>query len=239
MRTIREYKDGGLQSLAKKEKNKMYPENDRQFEDAIISAVHHVKGSDYEITKKDGWSLFIKDSPIEPKEGMAIRTYGRGIGSLIRGIFIEDHKVFYRTEEEDKIYQDKMMYGENAEDWLKRWDDGQTVWTIEMGGLGPGYEQAIHVACAEILRHLLQEQYNSSMWYSLDGTTTEDWEKDKEQIDEASFKSETISRLGLSGAQYGAAKQLAVYLYMKGPISLMKEEVAEKRKIQVSKYFPS
>src|SRR5687768_3007466 len=32
---------------------------------------------------------------------------------------------------------------ETVEDALRQWDAGETVFTVEMGGLGPGYEMAI------------------------------------------------------------------------------------------------
>ena len=30
----------------------------------------------------------------------------------------------------------------DAAEQLRRWDAGDSIWTVEMGGLGPGYEQA-------------------------------------------------------------------------------------------------
>ncbi len=34
------------------------------------------------------------------------------------------------------------IYPENAKEAVEIWDKGGTLWSIEMGGLGPGYEQA-------------------------------------------------------------------------------------------------
>jgi hypothetical protein len=32
------------------------------------------------------------------------------------------------------------------------WDAGRVIWTVEMGGLGPGYEQTIQTLVVELLR---------------------------------------------------------------------------------------
>ena len=46
------------------------------------------------------------------------------------------------------------MYEEpnTAAELVAAWDRGDLVPTIEMGGLGPGYEQAIQVLMIELLR---------------------------------------------------------------------------------------
>ena len=35
---------------------------------------------------------------------------------------------------------------------LSQWDRGEAVWSVSMGGLGPGYDQAIQILVMEILR---------------------------------------------------------------------------------------
>lgn len=44
---------------------------------------------------------------------------------------------------------------ETAHEWLEVWDSGEPVASVEMGGLGEHYEQAIQVTAAEALRELL------------------------------------------------------------------------------------
>lgn len=44
------------------------------------------------------------------------------------------------------------VYATDAGEQLRRWDSGDPIWTIEMGGMGPGYEQAIQVLAIEIVR---------------------------------------------------------------------------------------
>ena len=39
-----------------------------------------------------------------------------------------------------------------VKDLLDTWDSGSTIWSVEMGGIGPGYEQAIQVLMVELCR---------------------------------------------------------------------------------------
>lgn len=132
----------------------------------------------------------------------------------------------------DTQYEDT-TYGADARDWLSRWDAGRSVWSIEMGGLGPGYEQAIQITVAEILRHLLDKQYNAAKWE--DRTA---WETDRKAIDEYGFANERINALGLSGAQWCSAVYLALQLYRRGPQEVMADKRVKDRHIQVSRVFP-
>lgn len=211
-----------------------YPLDD-QFEDVSISKVEGDKDSGWSIENSDGWMFFVPaTSPVEPKPGMAVRLYSRGIGSRVRGIFIDGKKVFYRTEQEDKEHHEILMYGADAEDWLKRWDEGKSVWSIEMGGLGPGYEQAIQITVAEILRILLEKKYDAQAW----SEEQEIWKLDRDEIEKLGLENTTITNLGLSGAQWGAALSLAACLYRSGPREIMADKAVKDRHIQVSKNFP-
>ena len=211
----------------------MFPDNDSSFEELKIDKVDVCEGG-WTIQRSDGFSIFVPDSlSLAPIVGSTARFYGKGLGFQVRGIFIDGNKAFYRTEEEEKEKHNIYCYGKDAKDWLERWDGGETVWSIEMGGMGPGYEQAIQVTVAEVLRHLIDKEYDHSSW------SDEDKAKDDgEKIRKASFDNEVIDGLGLSGAQYGAALQVATKLYMDGPIGVMTNEQIADRHIQVSKNFP-
>lgn len=127
------------------------------------------------------------------------------------------------------------LYGKDATEWLRRWDAGDNVWTIEMGGLGPGYEQCIQITMAEILRHMLDKKYDASAWM-IDGKY---WERDVEKIREYGFANVVIKRLGLSGAQWGAALGLAAQMYRRGPADVMCDERVESdRRIQTCQAMP-
>lgn len=113
---------------------------------------------------------------------------------------------------------------ETASDWLAKWDAGDPVWSIEMGGIGPGYEQCIQITAAEVLRHMLAAEYDAASWQDKDK-----WAKDREAIEKTIFANETIKDLGLSGAQWGAAVNLASCLYKRGPDSLNDDAVKDRR----------
>lgn len=185
---------------------------DTQYEDGIISAVTR-ESSGWSITKKDGWSFWVPaGSPVEPTAGMAVRMYGKGIGYPVRGLVLDGQTVFYRTEAEDKEHRANELYGKDAADLLARWDKGDSVFSVSMGGFGPGYEQALQIATFEILRQLLK------------GAKADD-------------AMPMLEYLGLSGAQWGAAQSLAHAFHTEGPRKLL-ERFDDDRKIQVSAHFP-
>ncbi len=127
--------------------------------------------------------------------------------------------------------EDVCLYGENAAEWLRRWDAGESVWSVEMGGLGPGYEQCIQMQTAECLREMIAGEYDHTKW--CEGGT---WKEDRDAIDKA-IRDRGGLIDGLSGAQWGAAISLASCIYMRWPDCIREEEVRDRR-IQVSKSFP-
>lgn len=118
------------------------------------------------------------------------------------------------------------IYPDTAQEALRRWDDGQGVFTIEMGGLGPGYEQAIQLLVFELLRDNLDKPLP---------TKDEDWR---------SWGDATVHRIngscgGFSGAQVGAAKNLAFHYLKDGYEATIRQFDNEKdRTIQVSNFWP-
>ena len=110
----------------------------------------------------------------------------------------------------------------DAAEQLRRWDAGDSIWSIEVGGIGPGYEQAIQLLAIEIVRDEL-------------GKLLADKPPSK-------WGDRTVARVnaacgGFSGHQVGAAKSLAFQWLTIGPAALLKE-VASERRIQVSSYWP-
>lgn len=212
----------------------MKKQTDKQFEDKIITEVRGESSTGFQITVDDGWSFFVpKDAPIEPKVDMVARFYGKGIGSPVRGLDLDGTEIFYRTPNEDKEHHEIQTYGADAADWLKRWDENKSVWSIEMGGLGPGYEQCIHITCAEMLRYFLAQNFDFDAIEKAG-----EWETVRDQIDKEIFEIPAVKSLGLSGAQYGAAMSLAGHFYRKGPRGVMTDKAVKDRHIQVSREFP-
>lgn len=209
-----------------------YPAHDSDFEDVTLVEVKGDTKKGWEVKRSDGWSFGVQpDSPVVPAVGMSARFYGRGIGCAVRGLFLDGQEVYYRTEVEEEEHRQIQSYGADAAEWLRRWDAGDSVWSIEMGGLGPGYEQCIQITTAEILRHLLAVAYDHKAWPDPDI-----WKRDRDAIDAA--VTPAIRNLGLSGAQWGAAMSLATKLYMVGPRSIMTNDQVKDRHIQVTKRWP-
>ena len=125
------------------------------------------------------------------------------------------------------------FYGKDAKEWVKRWDEGRTVWTVEMGGLGPGYEQCIQIVCAEILRHMVEHNYMPELW-----SDEKVWKIVRDEIEAMGHFNPVIKALGLSGAQWGAGFNLAINLYCSGPAKALTDARIKDRLIQVSKAFP-
>lgn len=205
--------------------------NDNQFEEKVIDKVDRSDKGFF--VGFDGQGIFVESPPIKPKIGMKIKIYGEGLGFPVRGIIIDGVKCYYRTKEEDLEYREIQTYGADTQDWLNRWDKGEIVWSISMGGLGPAYEQCIQITTAEIVRHMLDKKYDHEFWED-----SEKWKEDLEKISEHTLSQKVIKDLGLSGAQWGAAVNLACHLYQKGPRQIMKDKQVKDRHIQVKKDFP-
>lgn len=140
---------------------------------------------------------------------------------------------WYRTPAEQQEHHEVSVYGADAADWLRRWDAGKSVFTIEMGGMGPGYEQCIHVTAVEMLRWMLEHKPAIA-----DMEDKEKWPAIRAALDKAVFEVPVMKQLGLSGAQFGAAISISTALYMKGPRHVMTDERVKDRHIQVSRCFP-
>lgn len=125
---------------------------------------------------------------------------------------------------------DPPFHPQTASDALKQWDSGQTVFTIEMGGLGPGYEQAIQVLVFEMIRDNLRNPLPK--------------QSDPEfKAFSDSFGDATVHRIdekmgGYSGAMVGAAKQIA-YRALRDGWEAMLKSAPEDRRIQVSNHIPN
>ena len=103
---------------------------------------------------------------------------------------------------------------------LVRWNDNDTVWSLEMGGLGPGYEQCIQFGIFELIKVMIDkpiEQYEKMV----DAETHNLCKR---------FK--ILS--GLSGAQAGAIQNVA-YHYMKNGYEQTLAKFGNDRLIQVNR----
>src|SRR5688572_10010547 len=123
---------------------------DLEYREVAVTKVEPGEGG-WSITGADGWSFWVSSEyGVVPHPGQTARFYGKGLGYFVRGLSLNGQRVFYRTEQEEQ--ETEYLYPKAACTALERWDAGQTVFTIELGGLGPGYEQCIHIAAFEAIR---------------------------------------------------------------------------------------
>ena len=125
------------------------------------------------------------------------------------------------------------MIPETVTDALAKWDAGESVWAISMGGLGPGYEQAIQILAFEIMREFVS-----------DGVAEmPDDELDEKKDAMQSRIDAVVHRLdgacyGFSGAQVAAATNFAFCVLRRGYRTALEAEAVKDRHIQVSRAWP-
>jgi hypothetical protein len=113
---------------------------------------------------------------------------------------------------------------------VSAWDKGEIITTLEMGGLGPGYEQAIQILVIELVREYLDKQIPGP------------------DVAVADWGDEVVRRIDkdcgvFSGAQVGAAKWLAYQYLTKRPegfFAWLKEQNPERAEqtTMVSRHWP-
>lgn len=111
----------------------------------------------------------------------------------------------------------------NLGEAVKKWKAGEIVWSAELGGLGPSYEQAIQVLLWEIC-----SEWEGPMLKAAGGKYPEGY---SEFVDKIVSKFDKEWRF--SGAQVGAAKQTAFQFLLYGYAQMM-NKLPEARHIQVS-----
>lgn len=133
------------------------------------------------------------------------------------------------------------MRYQTTEEMLDAWNAGKPVDLVEMGGMGAGYEMAIQCAAFAVIEQLL-----STPWAIVEVSSAKKGDTytprlldliDK-AITDADAKQDDGSFLlgGLSGAQAGAAKNIAIILCERGPRAL--DEVSPERIITLTKACP-
>ena len=108
------------------------------------------------------------------------------------------------------------------EEVIKQWKNGETIFTVELGGLGPSYEQAIQNFLFDILTYLVEKKIDIKKLS----------EKDKYSECYEEICSKVANGRDLSGAMYGVAKGTAYQFYKYGYGAMMKKAPKD-RLIQV------
>lgn len=199
---------------------------DLQREQVEIEAVAEREGG-YEISQNGGWICWLpKEHGVTPEVGENLTLWGKGVGYGIRGMAVGSRVAFYRSETDQNTHSKILTYGADAADWLRKWDAGEGVWTLTMGGLSAGYDQCINLIAAEFVRALIKLAPDKA-----------EWSDDLRPMIDAECAA-AVSHLGLSVAQYGVALSFAWRLYRDGPIKAV-AEAPDDRRIQASKDFPT
>jgi hypothetical protein len=106
----------------------------------------------------------------------------------------------------------------NVRKVLAKWDAGETIQSIEMGGLGDGYEQCIQLCIFEIIRDWFDGPRPDLLkllpprkggYPKMDTAQSLAWERYKQISEAAIHRANRTLDLGLSGAQAGAATNAA------------------------------
>lgn len=120
---------------------------------------------------------------------------------------------------------------ETVAEAIARWDAGEAVFSVEMGGLGPGYEMAIQGLAFELMR-------------AIEASGFDQWDDDlaRKQFDEETI--EPVVREcdakpwgGFSGSQVGVAKNLAACVCRRGYRAALRDpKLPADRRIQVCRH---
>jgi hypothetical protein len=122
------------------------------------------------------------------------------------------------------------------EDALAAWDKNEPIWSCDMGGMGPGYEQAIQLMGFEMLRAIVANP--PPVAFEALRLNKEEFKAYSDKIEKLPAVKEVISKVQPSGAQFGAAMNIAFVFAINGYAKGM-EMVPEDRRIQVQKEMPT
>lgn len=117
-----------------------------------------------------------------------------------------------------------------VKEWLEAWDRGESVPTIEMGGMGSDYEQALQICAFECVRFALanEEEFRRVIAIEDEDERQAEWRKWNEKIDAFLFAG-PCKNLGLSGAQVSSAKNITSVVMLGGLIKMEDEEIKDRR----------
>ena len=111
---------------------------------------------------------------------------------------------------------------ETLQDTIKKWRAGEIVWSADLGGMGPGYEQAIQVLLWELC----------SRWDGQMPPLTDD-NYPKEFTDFTDIVVHDLKNWGFSGAQVAQARVTAYQFIVHGYAEMM-NKLPEERRIMVN-----
>ena len=115
---------------------------DTQFRSTTVSTVLEDKDG-WVITDAEGWTFFVpRKHGVVPQVGDKARFYGNGIGSIVRGLVLNDKPVFYRTEEEQTA-QNQRDREQDDEDRRAKFEQNRTAMDADYDALPPVFRERI------------------------------------------------------------------------------------------------
>lgn len=134
-----------------------YP-NDTQYEDKKIVDVDYVQNT---ITTEDGWTFYLGDNrPIPVVIGQTARFYGEGFGRVVRGLYVDGVKFFYKTvaeqaeEHERWKIETRTRMKQEYDELMAKIKDEPAFETVDMTGFGGGYERACQLMLQAGIKYL-------------------------------------------------------------------------------------
>ena len=125
---------------------------------------------------------------------------------------------------------------------LESWDAGESVWSIEMGGIGPGYEQCIQILAFEIMRDFQEVEDWDAMDAEQDAegndVPSDAWVELQIKRDDAVHRMIDVTG-SPTGAQLSAATNIALCVCRRGYDEAVNDPGVKDRRILVSRRFPS
>ena len=78
--------------------------DDVEYEDNVIEEVStYPNGYVVKLNDNRSYAGITKNFSVEPKVGMSIRLFGKGLGYVIRGVVLNGKMIFYKTAREQAL----------------------------------------------------------------------------------------------------------------------------------------
>lgn len=132
----------------------------------------------------------------------------------------------------------KKFYPQTIDEVLSKWDDGKSVVSIEMGGIGPSYEQAIQIIAMELIRCIISRPEIRKLMERQEVLTDDHRDVLNRFMEEETHRIDREKELeGITGAMTAAGQNIAFMFTHRGPAVAILEAPPERR-IQISKMWP-
>lgn len=137
-------------------------------------------------------------------------------------------KELFKSKEdlEREKRREDFLYPETAKEASDRFEKGENVFVVELGGFGPGYEHAIWIAMFKVIKSYHKEDMKK--WVTRDGKSF------VKNVDDKLMR--ILRNQDLTGAQFEVIKHTSYHLMRYGWREMMKKAL-EDRVIQVNKNF--